>query len=130
ASGGELSRISLAISVVSSDSEYTPTLIFDEVDVGISGAVAEVVGQKLKQLSQHYQIICITHLAQVAAFGHQHLRVQKSQDKEGAQTTVTQLSNNQRVDEIARILGGSTITDKTRTAAAEMISLSVQKTTH
>jgi DNA repair protein RecN (Recombination protein N) len=81
ASGGELSRISLAISVVSSDSEYTPTLIFDEVDVGISGAVAEVVGQKLKQLSQHYQIICITHLAQVAAFGHQHLRVQKSQDK-------------------------------------------------
>ncbi|CAC9435610.1 DNA repair protein RecN [uncultured Gammaproteobacteria bacterium] len=125
ASGGELSRISLAISVVSSDSEYTPTLIFDEVDVGISGAVAEVVGQKLKQLSQHYQIICITHLAQVAAFGHQHLRVQKSQDKEGAQTTVTQLSNNQRVDEIARILGGSTITDKTKTVAEEMIKLSV-----
>jgi DNA repair protein RecN (Recombination protein N) len=100
-------------------------LIFDEVDVGISGAVAEVVGQKLKQLSQHYQIICITHLAQVAAFGHQHLRVQKSQDKEGAQTTVTQLSNNQRVDEIARILGGSTITDKTKTVAEEMIKLSV-----
>ncbi|SSC09441.1 DNA repair protein RecN [thiotrophic endosymbiont of Bathymodiolus puteoserpentis (Logatchev)] len=125
ASGGELSRISLAISVVSSDSEYTPTLIFDEVDVGISGAVAEVVGQKLKQLSQHYQIICITHLAQVAAFGHQHLRVQKAQEQSGAQTTVAQLSDDQRVDEIARILGGSMITDKTRTAAAEMISLSV-----
>jgi DNA repair protein RecN (Recombination protein N) len=100
-------------------------LIFDEVDVGISGAVAEVVGQKLKQLSQHYQIICITHLAQVAAFGHQHLRVQKAQEQSGAQTTVAQLSDDQRVDEIARILGGSIITDKTRTAAAEMISLSV-----
>ncbi|SFV86018.1 DNA repair protein RecN [hydrothermal vent metagenome] len=124
ASGGELSRISLAISVVSSDSEYTPTLIFDEVDVGISGGVAEVVGQKLKQLSQHYQIICITHLAQVAAFGHQHLRVQKSQENDGAQTTVLQLSNGERVNEIARILGGATITDSTRTAAAEMINLS------
>lgn len=125
ASGGELSRISLAISVVSSDSEYTPTLIFDEVDVGISGAVAEVVGQKLKQLSQHYQIICITHLAQVAAFGHQHLRVHKSQENDGAQTTVIRLSNDERVNEIARILGGSTITDNTRTAAAEMIRMSV-----
>ncbi len=125
ASGGELSRISLAISVVSSDSEYTPTLIFDEVDVGISGAVAEVVGQKLKQLSGHYQIICITHLAQVAAFGHQHLRVHKSQENEGAQTTVMQLSDDERIDEIARILGGATITDSTRSAAAEMIQLSL-----
>ncbi len=124
ASGGELSRISLAISVVSSDSEYTPTLIFDEVDVGISGAVAEVVGQKLKQLSAHYQIICITHLAQVAAFGNQHLCVQKSQDHKGAITTVTALSATGRIDEIARILGGSQITDKTRTAAEEMIRFS------
>lgn len=125
ASGGELSRISLAISVIGSDSEYTPTLIFDEVDVGISGAVAEVVGKKLKQLSGHYQVICITHLAQVAAFGHQHLRVQKSQDKDGAQTTVTQLSSSERVDEIARILGGATITEKARNAAAEMIGMSI-----
>ncbi len=124
ASGGELSRISLAISVISSDSEHTHTLIFDEVDVGISGAVAEVVGKKLKQLSIDYQVICITHLAQVAAFGHQHLRVQKSQDKDGAQTTVMQLSSNERVDEIARILGGATITEKTRNAAAEMIEMS------
>ncbi|MDC9714713.1 MAG: DNA repair protein RecN [Gammaproteobacteria bacterium] len=124
ASGGELSRISLAISVVSSDSEYTPTLIFDEVDVGISGAVAEVVGKKLKQLSAHYQVICITHLAQVAAFGHQHLRVQKSQNQGNTQTTVTQLSSDERIDEIARILGGATITDNARTAAAEMIRMS------
>ncbi|WP_225879714.1 hypothetical protein [Abyssogena phaseoliformis symbiont] len=125
ASGGELSRISLAISVIDSDSEYTPTLIFNEVDIGISGAVAEVVGKKLKQLSEYYQVICITHLAQVAAFGHQHLRVQKSQDKDGVQTTVTQLSSNERVDEIARILGGATITEKARNAAAEMIGMSV-----
>ncbi len=124
ASGGELSRISLAISVVGSHNESTPTLIFDEVDVGISGAVAEVVGQKLKQLSQHYQIICITHLAQVAAFGHQHLRVSKSQNQAGAQTAVEHLSTTQRIDEVARILGGSSITEKTRNAAEEMIASS------
>ncbi len=124
ASGGELSRISLAISVVSSDREYTPTLIFDEVDVGISGAVAEVVGQKLKQLSEHYQVICITHLAQVAAFGHQHLRVSKTQNDNGAQTTVEQLSNDERISEVARILGGATITDKALRAAEEMIEQS------
>ncbi len=124
ASGGELSRISLAISVVSSDSEYTPTLIFDEVDVGISGAVAQVVGQKLKQLSEHYQVICITHLAQVASFGHQHLRVSKAQQDDGAQTTVEQLSADERVSEVARILGGATITDKARKAAEEMIKQS------
>ena len=124
ASGGELSRISLAISVVSSDSEYTPTLIFDEVDVGISGAVAEVVGRKLQELAKNYQIICITHLAQVAAFGHQHLRVSKVQNTQGAQTTVEQLEDEQRVDEVARILGGATVTDKARVAAAEMIASS------
>ena len=124
ASGGELSRISLAISVVSSDSEYTPTLIFDEVDVGISGAVAEVVGRKLQELAKNYQIICITHLAQVAAFGHQHLRVSKVQNTQGAQTTVEQLEDEQRVDEVARILGGATVTHKARVAAAEMIASS------
>ncbi len=125
ASGGELSRISLAISVVSSDSEYTPTLIFDEVDVGISGAVAEVVGKKLKQLSEHYQVICITHLAQVASFGHQHLRVSKAQNDDGAQTTVEQLSSKDRVSEVARILGGSKVTKTTRKAAEEMILKSI-----
>ncbi len=124
ASGGELSRISLALSVVSSNSEYTPTLIFDEVDVGISGAVAQVVGEKLQELSAHYQVICITHLAQVASFGHQHLRVSKSQLSEGVQTEVVQLSDHDRVDEIARILGGATITDKARKAAEEMIAQS------
>ncbi len=124
ASGGELSRISLAISVVGNNNEHTPTLIFDEVDVGISGSVAEVVGRKLQELAGKYQILCITHLAQVAAFGHQHLCVSKSQNQEGAQTTVGQLSEAQRVDEVARILGGSSITEKTRNAAEEMIASS------
>ena len=124
ASGGELSRISLAISVVGSNNEHTPTLIFDEVDVGISGSVAEVVGRKLQELAGKYQILCITHLAQVAAFGHQHLCVSKSQNREGAQTTVGQLSEAQRIDEVARILGGSSITEKTRNAAEEMIASS------
>jgi len=124
ASGGELSRISLAISVVGNNNEHTPTLIFDEVDVGISGSVAEVVGRKLQELAGKYQILCITHLAQVAAFGHQHLCVSKSQNREGAQTTVGQLSEAQRIDEVARILGGSSITEKTRNAAEEMIASS------
>lgn len=124
ASGGELSRISLALSVVSSDSEYPPTLIFDEVDVGISGAVAEVVGRRLRELSKRYQVICITHLAQVASFADQHLRVQKTQNASGAQTTVEVLSAQDRVDEIARILSGAKLTEKTRKAAAEMIEFS------
>ena len=124
ASGGELSRISLAISVVGSSTEQTPTLVFDEVDVGISGAVAEIVGRKLRELSANYQVICITHLAQVAAFGHQHLRVSKAQEKSGAQTEVLQLSDQDRIDEVARILGGAVITDKARNAAAEMIQSS------
>jgi DNA repair protein RecN (Recombination protein N) len=125
ASGGELSRVSLAISVVTADSEYAPTLIFDEVDVGISGAIAEVVGSKLKEISQHYQVICITHLAQVASFGHQHLRVTKLQQKDcGAQVRVEELSKEDRVQEVARILGGLTITDKARKTAAEMIKKS------
>jgi len=121
ASGGELSRVSLAISVVTANSEYAPTLVFDEVDVGISGATAEVVGRKLKELSEHYQVICITHLAQVASFGHQHLRVTKVQKDKGAITTVEQLSNDDRVLEVARIIGGVKITKKARKAAEEMI---------
>lgn len=124
ASGGELSRISLAISVVGSDSEYTPTIVFDEVDVGISGAVAEVVGQKLKSLSEHYQVLCITHLAQVASFGDQHLKVHKTQSAEGASTTLDKLSAEQRVQEVARILSGASISDKALHAAQEMISAS------
>jgi DNA repair protein RecN (Recombination protein N) len=123
ASGGELSRISLALSVISSDNQYTSSLVFDEVDVGISGAVAEVVGQHLRELSKHYQLICITHLAQVASFAHQHLQVSKTQNEEATYAKIRTLSGGQRIDEIARILGGVVITDKTRKAAEEMVKL-------
>ena len=124
ASGGELSRISLALSVVTSNSELIPSIVFDEVDVGISGSVAEIVGQMLKKLSTHYQIICVTHLAQVAAQGKEHLKVVKIQKDGATFTHVTDLSLSQRTEEVARILGGITISDKTRIAAEEMIKSS------
>ena len=124
ASGGELSRVSLALSVSGSNTELTPSVVFDEVDVGISGSVAEIVGQMLKQLAKHYQIICVTHLAQVAAQGKEHLKVQKTQKNDMTFTDVVSLSREQRADEIARILGGIKISEKTRIAAEEMISSS------
>ncbi len=124
ASGGELSRISLALSVVTSKTELTPSIVFDEVDVGISGSVAEIVGQLLKRLSDRYQIICVTHLAQVAAQGKEHLKVVKLQKSGSTFTQVTPLNQEQRTDEVARILGGIKISDKTRMAAAEMIKSS------
>ena len=124
ASGGELSRISLALSVVTSNSELIPSIVFDEVDVGISGSVTEIVGQMLKKLSTHYQIICVTHLAQVAAQGKEHLKVVKIQKNGATFTQVTDLSLSQRTEEVARILGGITISEKTRVAAEEMIKSS------
>lgn len=124
ASGGELSRISLALSVVTSKTELTPSIVFDEVDVGISGSVAEIVGQLLKRLSDRYQIICVTHLAQVAAQGKEHLKVVKIQRSGSTFIQVTALNHEQRTDEVARILGGIKISDKTRMAAAEMIKAS------
>ena len=122
ASGGELSRVSLALSVSSSNTELTPTVVFDEVDVGISGSVAEIVGQMLKQLSHQYQIICVTHLAQVAAQGKEHLKVEKTQKNNMTYTDVVGLNSKERAEEIARILGGIKISNKTRLAAEEMIS--------
>jgi DNA repair protein RecN (Recombination protein N) len=124
ASGGELSRISLALSVSVSKTELTPSVVFDEVDVGISGSVAEIVGQMLKQLSKQYQIICVTHLAQVAVQGKEHLRVEKTQKNDKTFTNVVSLNREERADEIARILGGIKISKKTRIAAEEMISSS------
>ncbi|MDB4138926.1 DNA repair protein RecN [Candidatus Thioglobus sp.] len=124
ASGGELSRISLALSVVTSKTELTPSIVFDEVDVGISGSVAEIVGQMLKKLSNRYQIICVTHLAQVAAQGQDHMKVVKTQKNGSTFTQVASLSPKERTDEVARILGGITISDKTRIAAEEMINSS------
>ncbi|SEN12729.1 DNA repair protein RecN [Nitrosomonas marina] len=123
ASGGELSRISLAIQVIASQTGSVPTLVFDEVDVGIGGRVAEIVGQLLKQLGRSRQVMCITHLPQVAAAGDHHLQVTKTEetDSQQIQSRITMLDNDQRVDEIARMLGGVKMTEATRKHAAEML---------
>lgn len=121
ASGGELARISLAISVITSKASFTPTLIFDEVDAGIGGAVAETVGKLLHQLGQSHQILCVTHLPQVAAQGNHHLKVSKSQTGDKTVSQVQILGRAERVEEISRMLGGATITDTTRRHARELL---------
>ncbi|MBC3882042.1 DNA repair protein RecN [Undibacterium sp. LX40W] len=123
ASGGELARISLAISVIASCATATPTLIFDEVDSGIGGAVAEVVGRLLRRLGQDRQVLCVTHLPQVASQGNQHFEVSKSQDSGKTTSHITALDNKQRVEEIARMLGGLEITATTRKHARELLAL-------
>lgn len=117
ASGGELSRISLAIQVVTANTSRIPTLVFDEVDVGIGGATAEVVGALLRDLGTKTQIICVTHLAQVAAKGNQHLRVNKQED--GIQ--VTPLNRSRRVKELARMLGGIELTEQSIAHAEQIL---------
>lgn len=121
ASGGELSRISLAIQVKTAGSARIPTLIFDEVDSGIGGAVAETVGRKLRAVGEGRQVLCVTHLPQVASQGHHHLQVSKSTDRKTTQTRIEALQPDSRVDEIARMLGGLEITAQTRAHAEEMI---------
>lgn len=121
ASGGELARISLAIQVVTAGQRSVPTLIFDEVDVGIGGSVAEVVGQHLRKLASSQQVICITHLPQVAAQAHHQLQVSKQHLSDSTHITVDKLDKDQRVEEIARMLGGVNLTQKTRSHAEEML---------
>lgn len=121
ASGGELARISLAISVITSKASFTPTLIFDEVDAGIGGAVAETVGKLLHQLGQSHQILCVTHLPQVAAQGNHHLKVSKTQSGDKTISQVQALGRPERVEEVARMLGGATITDTTLRHARELL---------
>jgi DNA repair protein RecN (Recombination protein N) len=122
ASGGELSRISLAIRVVTAQQGDIPTMIFDEVDVGIGGGVAEIVGQLLKQLGLKRQVLVITHLPQVAAQGAQHLRVSKTQIAGNTLSQIEPLVPADRVEEVARMLGGVEITDTTRKHAEEMLA--------
>lgn len=122
ASGGELSRISLAMQVILSAKVITPTLIFDEVDVGISGPTATMVGKKLQQLAHSTQVICVTHLPQVASKGRQQLFVAKLTDGEHTETTVTELSEQGRVQEIARLLAGDKITDNSLANAQELLA--------
>ena len=121
ASGGELSRISLCIQVATAECAAIPTLVFDEVDVGIGGAVAEVVGRLLRALGERRQVLCVTHLPQVAAQAHHHLQVRKETRDGQTHTHITRLDAAARIDEIARMLGGTTITEKTLAHAREMI---------
>ncbi|HUW51119.1 MAG TPA: DNA repair protein RecN [Sulfuricella sp.] len=123
ASGGELSRISLAIQVITSKVSLVPTLIFDEVDVGIGGGVAEIVGQLLKKLGAERQVLCVTHLPQVAAQGDHHWQVSKDMRDESVVSRIRVLERAVRIEEVARMLGGVEVTDTTRKHAAEMLGL-------
>ncbi|MBU0900817.1 MAG: DNA repair protein RecN [Gammaproteobacteria bacterium] len=122
ASGGELSRISLAIQVITAQTSRVPTLVFDEVDVGIGGPTAEVVGQLLRKLGERGQVLTVTHLPQVAAQGHQHLFVHKVRESDATRTAVSKLSSAQRVEEIARMLGGVDLTEESLAHARQMVS--------
>ncbi|EKE01073.1 MAG: hypothetical protein ACD_21C00225G0001 [uncultured bacterium] len=122
ASGGELSRISLAIQVITAEKEVTPALVFDEIDAGIGGKIADIVGQLLRKLSEKTQVICITHLPQIAAQGHDHILIEKMTEANDTEVALTTLNQNERVDEIARMLGGVKITQQTIAHAKEMLN--------
>ncbi len=124
ASGGELARISLAISVILSMKSSLPTLIFDEVDTGVGGAVAEMIGKHLQELSHGRQVFCVTHLPQVASFGHHHFAVKKHKGSDHTETEIKRLDDKERVEEIARMLGGVKLTEATYTHAKEMLEAS------
>lgn len=121
ASGGELSRISLAIQVIAAKSRTVPAMVFDEVDAGIGGAVAEIVGRKLRALGERCQVLCVTHLPQVASQAHHHVQVSKRTVKGVTKTAVAVLDVEARIEELARMLGGVEITDTTRQHAREMM---------
>ena len=121
ASGGELSRISLAVEVARSRASPVTAFVFDEVDAGIGGRVADIVGRKLRQLSSTRQVLCVTHLPQVASHGEAHYRVVKHTDGKVSRTEVRPLTSKERVEELSRMLGGVEVTARTRAHAAEMI---------
>ena len=121
ASGGELSRIALAIQVLTSVKSATPTLIFDEIDVGISGATASIVGKLLRKLGEKCQVLCVTHLPQVASQGLHHFTVEKFTVEGKTETKMTALSSAERITAIAKLLGGSKITDTALANAREML---------
>ncbi|WP_025996620.1 DNA repair protein RecN [Pseudomonas viridiflava] len=121
ASGGELSRISLAIQVITAQTSRVPTLVFDEVDVGIGGPTAEIVGQLLRRLGERGQVMTVTHLPQVAAQGHQHLFVHKVRDNDATRTAVSKLTKAERIEEVARMLGGIDLTKESLAHAKKMV---------
>ena len=127
ASGGELSRMSLAIQVIGSDGSAIPTMVFDEVDSGVGGGVAEMVGRRLCELGEHRQVLCVTHLPQVASLADQHFRISKVTDGKTTRTGLHALSREERVEELARMLGGVDITQKTLEHAAEMLAHAPKK---
>ena len=121
ASGGELSRMSLSIQVIASDGSAIPTMVFDEVDSGVGGGVAEMIGRRLKGLGASRQVFCVTHLPQVASLADHHYRISKLSDGRTTRTEITELGKDERVEELARMLGGVKITKRTRAHAAEML---------
>jgi DNA repair protein RecN (Recombination protein N) len=127
ASGGELSRISLAIQVSAAAKATALCMVFDEVDAGIGGGIAEIVGRCLRDLGVRSQVLCVTHLAQVAAQAHTQFRVTKHSDGKATRTVLKPLDEAHRVDEIARMLGGIDITDQARAHAREMLSVALPK---
>ena len=126
ASGGELSRIILALKVVLSGKDSVSTMIFDEVDVGVGGSAAQKIAEKLRSISKDKQVIVITHLAQIASFADNHYLISKKVENGNTYSEINLLSDTQRIDEIARIMSGSVITESTRGAAEEMINMAKQ----
>jgi DNA repair protein RecN (Recombination protein N) len=122
ASGGELSRIMLAVKSVLAETDHVPVLIFDEIDTGVGGAVAATIGKRLRELGRYHQVLCITHLPQVASQAQHHFSVEKSDVKGRTVARVRSLNGVSREGEIARMLGGERVTQKTRSAAAELIA--------
>lgn len=123
ASGGELSRVVLAIKTILAEGDAVGTVVFDEVDSGIGGGVAEVVGMKIREISAHHQVLCITHLPQIAKFGHNHYQIEKRVIKGRTCTSITPLGKEERVSEMARMLGGVELTQATMDHAREMLAL-------
>ena len=126
ASGGELARISLAIQMITATQGRIPTLIFDEVDSGVGGGIAEIVGQHLRQLGESRQVFCVTHLPQVASQAHHHMQVSKNTENSSTSTQINELDSKQRIEEVSRMLGGINITKQTIAHAKEMLD-SAQK---
>jgi DNA repair protein RecN (Recombination protein N) len=127
ASGGEASRLMLALKTILSAVDRTPTLIFDEVDTGVGGRGGQVVGEKLRALSRTHQVLCITHLPQVAALGDEHLRIEKRIDEGRTNTVVTPLDGPARIEEIAAMLGGVPVRESTLGAARELLSQAAEQ---
>jgi DNA repair protein RecN (Recombination protein N) len=126
ASGGELSRVVLALKAILAEGEALESIVFDEVDAGIGGGVAEVVGRKLFGLARNHQVICITHLSQIAKFATHHFKITKHVRDEKTWTTISPVKGEDRIQEIARMIGGETITDTTLSHAREILEIKQQ----